>query len=241
MGAVAVIVVAAGAGARLGAGVPKAFVPVDGETLLVRALRNACSGEVAQVVVVAPGSHVAEAEALVFVGACRAPVTVVGGGPARTDSVAAGLAALADDIEVVLVHDAARALAPPSLFAAVILAVRGGHGAVVPGMPVSDTVKQVGPGGEVVATLERSALRAVQTPQGFTREVLARAHADSGTAGGGTAGGGTAGGGTATDDAGLVERLGLPVHVVDGDPLAFKITTPLDLAVAECLLRVTPS
>ncbi|MGI8716339.1 MAG: IspD/TarI family cytidylyltransferase, partial [Lapillicoccus sp.] len=197
-----------------------------GETLLVRALRNACSGEVAQVVVVAPRSHVAEAEALVSVGACRAPVTVVGGGPARTDSVAAGLAALADDIEVVLVHDAARALAPPSLFAAVILAVRGGHGAVVPGMPVSDTVKQVGPGGEVVATLERSALRAVQTPQGFTREVLARAHAGSGTA---------------TDDAGLVERLGLPVHVVDGDPLAFKITTPLDLAVAECLVRVTPS
>ncbi len=157
------------------------------------------------------------------------------------DSVAAGLAALVDDIEVVLVHDAARALAPPSLFAAVILAVRGGHGAVVPGMPVSDTVKQVGPGGEVVATLERSALRAVQTPQGFTREVLDRAHAGSGTAGGGTAGSGTPRCGTATDDAGLVERLGLRVHVVDGDPLAFKITTPLDLAVAECLLRVTPS
>ena len=154
--------------------------------------------------------------------ALRAPevthVVVVTGGVERTDSVAAGLAALRPTDEVVLVHDAARALAPPSLFSRLVREVRAGHDAVVPGLPVADTIKQVDAAGRVVGTPDRSALRAIQTPQAFRRAVLERAHAS---------------GATATDDAALVERDGGTVHVVDGDRLAFKITTPDDLAVAQ--------
>jgi 2-C-methyl-D-erythritol 4-phosphate cytidylyltransferase len=144
------------------------------------------------------------------------PVRVVAGGAERPDSVAAGLAALPADVDIVLVHDAARALTPSSQFAAVAAAVAAGAPAVVPGVPVVDTVKQVDGSGTVVATPPRAALRAIQTPQGFRRDVLERAHA-------------TAGAHPVTDDAELVEALGLPVLVVPGDPRAHKITTPDDL------------
>jgi 2-C-methyl-D-erythritol 4-phosphate cytidylyltransferase len=146
-------------------------------------------------------------------------VDVVAGGAERTDSVAAGLAALRPGDEVVLVHDAARALAPPTLFSRLVREVLAGHDAVVPGLPLTDTVKKVDADGVVVATPDRAALRAIQTPQAFRREVLEHAHARA------------AGG--ATDDAALVEAVGGHVRVVDGDRLAFKITTPDDLAVAE--------
>lgn len=172
----------------------------------------------ARVVVVAPASHLEAARSLADRSVRPNDVTVVAGGADRSASVAAGLRALPDDVGIVLVHDAARCLAPPALFDNLIHEVRSGHPAVVPGLPVSDTIKQVDPGGRVVATPDRALLRAVQTPQAFLREVLEHAHAA---------------GGEATDDAGLVERIGGHVRVVDGDPLAAKITTAADLAAAE--------
>ncbi|WP_374971454.1 2-C-methyl-D-erythritol 4-phosphate cytidylyltransferase [Terrabacter sp. BE26] len=220
------MVVAAGSGSRLGASVPKAFVPLAGVPLLGHALRGALScPAVSEAVVVAPAAHRGEAESLAE-DVCRelgstAAVTVVVGGAERGDSVAAGLAELGDAVEIVLVHDAARCLTPVAVFDRVVAAVRDGAAAVVPGTAVVDTVKQVDLDGYVVATPERSTLRAVQTPQGFRRDVLERAHA---------------GGSAATDDAGLVERLGERVLVVDGDPLALKVTTPADLAAAARLL-----
>jgi 2-C-methyl-D-erythritol 4-phosphate cytidylyltransferase len=213
---VGVVVVAAGTGARYGADVPKAFVTLSGRTLLARSVAAAlgCPG-VACVVVVAPSSHLAEAEREA-IGYAGATVRIVPGGVERHDSVAAGLAALPRDVDVVLVHDAARATTPSSLFAAVAAAVAAGAPAVVPGLPVADTIKQVDETGTVVETLPRATLRAVQTPQGFRRDVLERAHAARLS-------------GSVTDDAALVEALGLPVLVIPGDPLAHKITTPADL------------
>jgi 2-C-methyl-D-erythritol 4-phosphate cytidylyltransferase len=145
----------------------------------------------------------------------------VPGGAERGDSVAAGLRALGPDVDVVLVHDAARALAPAELFDRVAAAVRDGAPAVVPGVPVVDTIKQVDASGRVVGTPERAALRAIQTPQGFRRTVLERAHALSSDA---------------TDDAALVERLGEPVLVVEGDRRALKVTTADDLEAAARIL-----
>ena len=201
-------------------------MPLAGVPILGHALRGVLSSPcVAEVVVVAPAARRAEAEVLAA-DVCReagsdAVVTVVVGGAARGDSVAAGLAALAPEVEVVLVHDAARCLTPVAVFGRVIAAVAAGAVAVVPGTVVVDTIKQVDESGLVVATPERSTLRAVQTPQGFRRDVLERAHAVSSAA---------------TDDAGLVERLGERVLVVEGDAHAFKVTTPGDLEAAARIL-----
>ncbi|GAA1983759.1 2-C-methyl-D-erythritol 4-phosphate cytidylyltransferase [Terrabacter lapilli] len=201
-------------------------MPLEGVPLLGHALRGALScAAVDEIAVVAPASHRQQAHAIAE-GVCRGlgsstPVTVVVGGAERGDSVAAGLRALGADVDVVLVHDAARCLTPVDVFDRVVAGVRSGVVAVVPGAPVVDTIKQVDADGFVVATPDRAALRAVQTPQGFRRDVLERAHA---------------GGSDATDDAGLVERLGERVLVVDGDPRALKVTTPADLEAAARLL-----
>ncbi|GIT81649.1 bifunctional enzyme IspD/IspF [Leifsonia sp. LS1] len=222
---VAVVVVAAGSGTRLGAGLPKAFVALGGRTLLERSLGSVRGmAEPAQTIVVAPSERLEEARTIVA-GALGslAPSAVVAGGETRQRSVAAGLAALAPDVEVVLVHDAARALTPPSLFDAVVAAVRhAGHG-IIPGLPVSDTIKRVSPDGEVHETVDRSALSAIQTPQGFPRDQLLAAYAAATS--------------DETDDAGLVAAGGHPVSVVPGDAHAFKITTPWDLRRAEVLLN----
>lgn len=218
----AIILVAAGQGTRLRATQPKAFVRVAGTTLIEHAATRAFeAADTTQIVIVAPASHLREAGALVSGHPRAADVSVVAGGAERTQSVSAGLAALRDDIDVVLVHDAARCLAPASLFDRVVASVRAGHDAVVPGLSVTDTIKQVDGQGRVVATPERSTLRAVQTPQGFRRAVLVEAHAA---------------GLEATDDAALVERLGGTVTVVDGDDLAFKVTTASDLERAGRIL-----
>jgi 2-C-methyl-D-erythritol 4-phosphate cytidylyltransferase len=217
---VAVIVVAAGTGVRLGAGTPKAFAPLCGEPLLAHALRGVLGcGEVGHVVVVAPASHLRRARGI---AGPDPRVEVVAGGADRSASVKAGLEALHVDDGIVLVHDAARCLAPADLFARVIDAVREGHATVVPGLAVTDTIKVVDPQGHVLATPDRDSLRGIQTPQGFLREVLEHAHAT---------------GGHATDDAGLVEQIGGHVHVVDGDPRALKVTSALDLSVATTLLQ----
>lgn len=217
------LVPAAGQGVRLGAGTAKAFVALQGRPLLWHAVRALLGcGEVGHVVVaVGDGYRQRAQDALCDL----ARVQLVAGGEQRSDSVRHALDAV-PDAETVLVHDAARCLAPVSVIRAVVQAVLAGHRAVVPVLPVIDTIKQVDPAGRVVSTVDRSTLRVVQTPQGFAADLLRRAHRSPG--------------GPVTDDAGLVERLGEPVSTVPGHPHAFKITTPFDLLVAESLAGRLP-
>jgi 2-C-methyl-D-erythritol 4-phosphate cytidylyltransferase len=215
------LVPAAGRGERLGGDTPKALRLLAGEPLLVHAVRRLAAARlVAQVIVAAPPGEEDAVRALV------PDAVVVTGGATRTASVAAALAAADPAYDVVLVHDAARPLAPPAMIDAVAAAVLDGRAdAVIPALPVVDTVKRVDAGGWVLGTVERADLRGVQTPQGFRRAVLVAAHEHA-----------AASGGPATDDAGLAERIGVPVLTVPGSDEAFKITRPADLAVAEALL-----
>jgi len=200
--------------------------------MLVHAVRTlSMARSVDLVVVAAPAGDVASVRALLADHGGTDGVQVVAGGATRGDSVRAALAVLGPQVEVVLVHDAARPLAPSELVDAVAAAVHAGAPAVVPVLPLADTVKQVDASGRVLATLDRSALRAVQTPQGFRRGVLEQAHA--GAAGLSPDGAAS----DATDDAGLVERVGVQVVVVPGADEAFKVTRPLDLQLAEVVLR----
>lgn len=224
-GDVAVLVPAAGSGVRLGPGAPKALRPLAGEPLLVHAVRRvAAAPSVRSIVVAAPPADVQAVRDLL---APVAEVLVVAGGADRQASVAAALAAVPPGPGIVLVHDAARALTPPGLIEAVAAAVRDGRDAVIPVLPVVDTVKEVAPDGQVLGTVDRGTLRAVQTPQGFRREVLAAAHACAVD--------------PLTDDAGLVEKQGVRVWCVPGSEYAMKITRPFDLALAEHLLTSSPA
>jgi 2-C-methyl-D-erythritol 4-phosphate cytidylyltransferase len=226
----AAVIPAAGRGVRLGPGAPKALRALNGTPMLVHAVRAmAASRAVSLVVVVAPPDGAPEVKLLLDAHALpeRTDYLVVPGGDSRQESVRLGLAALPDDITAVLVHDAARPLVPEETVDAVVAAVHGGAPAVVPALPLADTVKQVEPAAKgepepVLATPDRSALRAVQTPQGFDRDTLVRAH-DTVTD-------------NVTDDASMVEQLGLPVVVVPGHEEAFKVTRPLDLVLAEAVL-----
>ena len=288
-GGVVAVLTAAGSGTRLGASGPKALVEIAGESLVRRAARGLLSaGVVRHVVVTAPAEYldrfeaevagITEVAGIAEVAGLDGPgvsgtIEVVPGSPdSRQASVALGLAAALaahPDAAVVLVHDAARALTPPEVVRRVVAAVRAGHDAVVPALPVTDTVKEVagpdrsrsrhsesghheagrcdlnlnsdsdrsgsqsarGAGVQiesVVGTPDRSRLRAVQTPQGFAAAALVAAHrlgadraADEAR--------------SASDDAGLIEAAGGGVVVVEGDPLAMKVTTPVDLALAEVL------
>lgn len=221
---VAVVVVAAGSGQRLGLSEPKAFVPVAGRPMLEHALRSVFAmRRPAQVIVVAPAAKLAEAGdiAVRVAGASGEAPTIVAGGDSRQESVRRGLELLQPGIRTVLVHDAARALTPAAIFDAVANAVdASGHG-VVPSLPVVDTIKRVS-GDTIVGTVDRSVLAAVQTPQGFPRDVLVDATAVAE--------------GEATDDAAIVAAAGHPVSVVPGSEMAFKITTRWDLRRAELLL-----
>ncbi|WP_274914014.1 2-C-methyl-D-erythritol 4-phosphate cytidylyltransferase [Streptomyces sp. WZ-12] len=228
----AAVIPAAGRGVRLGPGTPKALRTLGGTPMLVHAVRAmAASRAVTHIVVVAPPDGPDEVRRLLDAHplADRTDLTVVPGGATRQESVRLGLAALPGGIDVVLVHDAARPLVPVETVDTVIAAVRDGAPAVVPALPLADTVKQVEPRPQgapepVVGTPERSLLRAVQTPQGFDLATLRKAH-EVVVAGEG-----------ATDDAGLVERLGEPVVLVPGHEEAFKVTRPLDLVLAEAVL-----
>ncbi|MFG2501656.1 2-C-methyl-D-erythritol 4-phosphate cytidylyltransferase [Streptomyces sp. NPDC048441] len=229
----AVVIPAAGRGVRLGPGAPKALRALNGTPMLIHAVRAmAASRAVSLVVVVAPPEGVAEVKTLLADHALpeRTDFMVVPGGETRQESVKLGLDALPEGIGVVLVHDAARPLVPVDTVDGVIEAVREGAPAVVPALPLADTVKQVEPGDPanpgrpepVVATPERARLRAVQTPQGFDRDTLVRAHETVTD--------------DVTDDASMVEQLGLQVVVVPGHEEAFKVTRPLDLVLAEAVL-----
>ncbi|WP_156751621.1 2-C-methyl-D-erythritol 4-phosphate cytidylyltransferase [Mycobacterium sp. 1245111.1] len=213
------VVPAAGSGERLAAGVPKAFYQLDGRTLVERAIDGLLkSGVVDRVVVAVPADRTDRAKLILGRDA-----TVVAGGANRGESVSRALEAVGAP-EFVLVHDAARALTPPDLVVRVVDALRAGHPAVVPALPVADTIKAVDGNGAVLGTPERAGLRAVQTPQGFTTDLLLRAYQQAGTA-------------DFTDDASLVEHIGGQVQVVDGDPMAFKITNRLDLMLAQAIVN----
>lgn len=213
------VVPAAGSGERLAAGVPKAFFHLGGRTLVERAVSGLLeSGVVDRVVVAVPADRTDQAKLILGHVA-----TIVAGGADRTESVGRALAAIGD-AEFVLVHDAARALTPPGLVVRVVEKLRAGHSAVVPALPVPDTIKAIDANGVVLGTPERAGLRAVQTPQGFAVELLRRAYRQAGTA-------------DFTDDASMVEHIGGQVHIVEGDPLAFKITTRLDVQLAQAIVK----
>ena len=217
----AALVLAAGEGVRLGAPVPKALVCLAGKTLLERSL--AVFVEIDAVGCVVPVLPAADAAGWKASEPHPKLVNAVPGGARRQDSVAAGLASLPADVELVLVHDAARCLVSRADVEAVLRAARE-SGAAILARPSPDTIKLV-QGGVVASTPERRACWAAQTPQVFRvellREGLEKAAAE---------------GFTATDDAQLVERLGVPVTIVEGSASNLKITHPIDLAVAEVLL-----
>ena len=220
---VVAIVPAAGRGDRFGGAVPKVLCPLGGVPILCHTVTGLfASRYVDAVVVAAPQQRLAEV--------CRLlesqprPVTVLAGGPSRQASVAAAVAALPADAQIVLVHDGARPLVPVSVVDTVVEEVWGGAPAVAPLLSVVDSLKQVDDGGRVVATVPREALCVVQTPQGFRRDVLERAHAAESHAD------------REVDDITLVERLGVPVRTIPGAADAMKITWPPDLPMAEAIL-----
>ncbi|HET7522552.1 MAG TPA: 2-C-methyl-D-erythritol 4-phosphate cytidylyltransferase [Acidimicrobiales bacterium] len=202
------VVVAGGSGSRFGG--PKQFAALAGRPLVEWSLETArkfCDGVV---LVLPPGTPGEWGSAL-----------VVTGGETRSDSVRAGLAAVPDGVDMIVVHDAARPLAGEALWQAVLEAVEAGADGAIPACPVTDTIKKRTSDG-VLVTLERSELVAVQTPQAFRAGAIKQAHA---------------GGGHATDDAALVEAAGGRVVLVEGDPRNIKVTTTTDLLVAEALIK----
>jgi 2-C-methyl-D-erythritol 4-phosphate cytidylyltransferase len=206
------IVVAGGNGSRFGR--PKQFEVLAGRRVLdrsVEAARSVAHG----VVLVLPEAHVAEPSC------AGAADLVVAGGPTRAASVRCGLAAVPEEADLVVVHDAARPLASPDLFRSVVEAVRAGAAGAVPVLAVTDTLKRL-EGTRVVGTLPREGLATVQTPQAFRAGMLRRAHA---------------GGEDATDDAGLVEALGELVVAVPGEARNLKLTSPDDIPLIEFLVH----
>ena len=208
---VAVIIPAGGSGERLGAKIPKALVQLAGKTLIEHAVTN-MAPIANQIIVAAPAGFEEQ-----FKDLLSSEVTVVTGGLTRTLSVKKALALVEKENEYILVHDAARSLASTDLAMRVIDSLRAGEKAVIPGMPVSDTIKRVDGDNYVTKTPTRSKLRSIQTPQGFTRKLLLKAHTSADDA---------------TDDAGLVEDRGVDVKVILGEERAMKITTMNDLAIA---------
>jgi 2-C-methyl-D-erythritol 4-phosphate cytidylyltransferase len=213
------VVPAAGLGERLAVGVPKAFFQLGGQSLVERAVAGLLESGVVDRAVVAVPPDCTDRAKLVLGGG----TVIVAGGSTRVESVRLALAAVGEP-EFVLVHDAARPLTPPELAVRVVERLRSGHRAVVPALPVPDTIKAVDANGAVLGTPERAGLRAVQTPQGFCTELLLRAYQRAGADA------------EFTDDASMVEHVGGQVQVVDGDPLAFKITTGLDLLLAQAIV-----
>jgi 2-C-methyl-D-erythritol 4-phosphate cytidylyltransferase len=209
------ILVAAGRGERLGLDQPKAFAKLGDDPLLAEPLRRLDQSEwIDRIVIVAPPEWEEPSILLAEELACSKVHSCVAGGATRSDSVRAGLAEVASDALVVLVHDAARPLISDDVIGRVLAPLSEGWDGVVPGLPISDTLKRVGDDGAVLDTVARDRLYAVQTPQAFISEVLRRAAA----------------GGEATDCAGLVEAAGGRVKVVEGDPRLLKVTTTDDLA-----------
>ena len=214
----AAIIAGAGLGNRLGAKLPKALLQIEGISLVERAFTS-LSKVVDEIVITAPEGYADEFRKIVGESA-----KVITGGVLRSDSVKLAVAALSPSVECVLVHDAARGLATSELAMRVLTELRSGASAVIPALPVVDTIKEVDGAGFVRTTPDRNSLRAVQTPQGFALSVLKRAHEASEDA---------------TDDAALVEALGIKVKTIPGEALAMKVTNPEDIALAISLLNPT--
>jgi 2-C-methyl-D-erythritol 4-phosphate cytidylyltransferase len=214
------IVAAAGSGLRLGAERPKALVLLAGRPLVCWAVDALRAGGVAEVVVAVPAT-----ERAAFAAALPADVVLVDGGSSRTASVRAALAAATGTADAVLVHDAARPLTPPDVVARVLAALADGASAVVPVLPVVDTTVAVDEDGIVTGALPREPLRRVQTPQGFDRATLVDAY------------GRLPDGAELTDDAAVVQTIGVKVATVAGDERAAKVTVAHDLALAELQVR----
>lgn len=226
------LLAAAGRGTRLGGPVPKAFVQLRGRSLLERSLQAMLTSEIVDEIIVLVSADMEDyARELLRRHALLdapegVPVRLVHGGGERADSVWAGLQAIGHEEAAVLIHDSARALTPPGLIARVARTVLDGAPAVIPVLPVADTIKQVdASGSRVLGTPNRADLRAVQTPQGFHLGTLRAANeryfAEA------------APGFTPTDDASLMEWFGVEVTCVQGDPMAFKVTTPIDMMLAQ--------
>jgi 2-C-methyl-D-erythritol 4-phosphate cytidylyltransferase len=210
------ILVAAGRGERLGLDQPKAFAKLNGQPLLAEPLRRLDESDwIDAIVLVAPPGWEEPAILLAEEVGCGKVSACVPGGETRSDSVRAGVGEVPEDAAVVLVHDAARPLLPAEVIERVLAPLSEGWDGVVPGLPVSDTLKKVGADGAVEDTVSRDGLWAVQTPQAFAADVFRRAVAN---------------GGEATDCAGLVEAGGGRVKVVEGDARLLKVTTADDLA-----------
>ena len=211
------IVLAAGAGRRLGMGEPKAFLSVGDSPILVWAARSALAcPQVGALVVTAPLGF--EEEARVLLDGLGGSVTVVTGGQTRQASVRAALAEVPPQVPYVLVHDAARPFVSPDLFSRVLEAVRGEAAGALPVLPLTDTVKRVS-GGWVTATIARNELGLAQTPQAFRSDVLRASHEAAISE-------------ALTDDAAVLEHSGHRVRAIAGDPNNVKITTMLDLIAA---------
>jgi len=222
------IVPAAGIGVHMGANRPKQFLEVNGMPILALTLRTFQDcGAVDRVIVVAPEEDVEY---------CRGDIVghfgldkvmeVVAGGERRQDSVRLGLEVAGEDFDLVVIHDGVRPLVKGELLEKVVLAA-GKYGAAVAGLPARETVKEVDEGGLVVRTLDRSGIWLIQTPQAFSTEILRKAHERAQREGWSEA----------TDDAALVERLGVPVKIVRGSERNIKVTTPLDLEMVRFLLE----
>jgi 2-C-methyl-D-erythritol 4-phosphate cytidylyltransferase len=217
------IVVAAGRGNRLGAPTAKAFLPVGGRPLVIYSLKTLaqCPTVAAIVLVVAPECIAVAQETLSHYGPWPVPVKVVSGGAERQDSVRAGIDAADEATELILVHDAARPFVSPACVTACMEAAAD-HGAAIAAVPARDSVKMVAADRVITQTLDRQLVWLAQTPQAFRAGVLRQAHRQA-----------SRDGYSATDDAALVERLGVTVRVVLGEATNLKVTTPEDLAWAE--------
>ncbi|CAB4780619.1 unannotated protein [freshwater metagenome] len=210
------IIPAAGSGDRLGQSIPKSLVVINGKTLIQRAVESILP-HVDEVIIAAPKDFELEISGLF---SDNKKIKVISGGEVRSKSVAAALSQVNQNADYILVHDAARCFATQAQTIRVIDALLAGDHAVVPGIEVVDTIKVIDANNFAESTPSRSSLRAVQTPQGFSARILHRAHQS---------------GNDATDDAALVEALGIAVRVVPGEPNAHKITTPADLEWAKRL------
>jgi 2-C-methyl-D-erythritol 4-phosphate cytidylyltransferase len=220
------LIVAAGSGRRMGAAANKLLLPLLGRPVLAWTLEAALASEAIRWIGIVGQPVDAEAVAAIVTDAeADRPVHWILGGDTRQESVRRGLAALPTDAAGVLIHDGARCLVEPSLFGRCAEAIRGGE-AVIAATPVTDTIKQIDESGRIHSTPDRQWLWAAQTPQGFPVRTLVEAHARA-----------EAEGWNVTDDASLFERLGLPVRVLEAPPSNIKLTTPIDLTLAEAVLR----
>lgn len=220
----AAVIVAAGSGERLGAEVPKALVRVAGLPMVAWSARALAESPDVECIVIAcpPGGEDDMAEAVAGHAQVHA---IVPGGTSRQRSVAAALAAVPDDVEAILVHDAARPLITPALVSRLIVRLRSAP-AVIAAAPVADTLKRAGDSDRVEATVDRAGLWAAQTPQAFRADTLRWVFADADDAELGSA----------TDCAGMAERRDVPVLLLDPESPNLKVTTPADLRLAEVLL-----